>query len=255
MAPRFPVSGLRSVRLAVPDLARATRLYTDVWGLKPAAAAGGEVYLRGIGDDPYLVGLSQGPVGIREVTWRADRDADLARLYAAMIAAGAKPEGGIATRADHGGGAGFTMLDHAGRRIGVVQGDVRPELLANDDWRPVRLAHVNINCTEIETDIRFYEQGMGMTLTDLSSTMGFLRTNNDHHALVLARAPVNTLNHVSFLHAHYDHMMRAGGKMRDAGFPIGWGPGRHGPGDNVFFYFVDPFGIVIEHTAEVEQVD
>jgi catechol 2,3-dioxygenase len=31
--------------------------------------------------------------------------------------------------------------------------------------------------------------------------------------------------------------------------------GRHGPGDNVFAYFVDPTGIVIEYTAEVLQVD
>ena len=33
------------------------------------------------------------------------------------------------------------------------------------------------------------------------------------------------------------------------------GPGRHGPGDNAFNYFVGPFDVVIEYTAEVEQVD
>ena len=49
--------------------------------------------------------------------------------------------------------------------------------------------------------------------------------------------------------------MRASGRMMDAGFAIGWGPGRHGPGNNVFTYFVDPFGFVIEHTADVLQVD
>ncbi len=38
-------------------------------------------------------------------------------------------------------------------------------------------------------------------------------------------------------------------------FLIGWGVGRHGPGDNVFAYFVDPFGFVIEYTAEVLQVN
>ena len=37
--------------------------------------------------------------------------------------------------------------------------------------------------------------------------------------------------------------------------PIEWGPGRHGPGDNAFNYFIDPFGVVIEYTAEVEQID
>jgi catechol 2,3-dioxygenase len=49
--------------------------------------------------------------------------------------------------------------------------------------------------------------------------------------------------------------MRGGGRMKDAGFPIQWGPGRHGPGNNLFNYFIDPFGVVIEYTAEVEQVD
>jgi catechol 2,3-dioxygenase len=43
--------------------------------------------------------------------------------------------------------------------------------------------------------------------------------------------------------------------MVDHGHPIGWGVGRHGPGDNVFAYFVDPAGTVIEYTAEVLQID
>ena len=30
--------------------------------------------------------------------------------------------------------------------------------------------------------------------------------------------------------------------MIDAGYPIAWGVGSHGPGDNVFAYFVDQFG-------------
>ena len=38
-------------------------------------------------------------------------------------------------------------------------------------------------------------------------------------------------------------------------YAIEWGPGRHGPGNNAFNYFIDPFGVVIEYTAEVEQID
>jgi catechol 2,3-dioxygenase len=43
--------------------------------------------------------------------------------------------------------------------------------------------------------------------------------------------------------------------MKDAGHAVEWGPGRHGPGNNAFNYFIDPFGLVIEYTAEVEQID
>ena len=34
-----------------------------------------------------------------------------------------------------------------------------------------------------------------------------------------------------------------------------WGVGRHGPGSNVFSYFVEPNGFVTEYTTEVDQVD
>lgn len=251
----FPVSGLRSVHLQVPDPGKGLDFYTRIWGLVPAAEKDGVQFLRGIGDDPYLVALSSGETAIIEITYRADPATDLAALRERMIASGASDATGIGPRPDHGGGIGFTLRDPAGRRIGIVQGDQRPAPLENDFHRPVRLAHTNINCAAIDRDIAFHEEGMGMVLTDRSAAMAFLRCNSDHHAVVLAEAKVDTLNHVSFLHDDYDQMMRAGGKMCDAGFPIGWGPGRHGPGDNVFLYFVDPFGIVIEHTSEVLQVD
>ena len=45
------------------------------------------------------------------------------------------------------------------------------------------------------------------------------------------------------------------GRMKDAGYGIEWGPGRHGPGDNAFKYFIGPFDVVIEYTAEVQQID
>ena len=43
--------------------------------------------------------------------------------------------------------------------------------------------------------------------------------------------------------------------MRDAGYPIEWGPGRHGAGDNVFAYFAGPEEIPLEYTSDVLQVD
>jgi hypothetical protein len=49
--------------------------------------------------------------------------------------------------------------------------------------------------------------------------------------------------------------MLGGGRMRDAGYSLALGVGRHGPGDNIFAYFVGPNDIVVEYTAEVQQVD
>jgi hypothetical protein len=50
-------------------------------------------------------------------------------------------------------------------------------------------------------------------------------------------------------------VMKGAGRMRDDGRPIEWGPGRHGPGHNVFCYFLGPDEMPIEYTAEMQQVD
>jgi catechol 2,3-dioxygenase len=52
-----------------------------------------------------------------------------------------------------------------------------------------------------------------------------------------------------------ESVMRGSGRVIDAGYPIAWGVGRHGPGNNVFAYFIGPFGFIIEYTAEILQVD
>lgn len=91
-----------------------------------------------------------------------------------------------------GGGSGFTVRDPAGRRFRVVQGDTAVAPARNDAHRPVRLAHVNVNTADIDRDIAFYEEGCGFRMTDRSRMMGFLQTNADHHAVVLAETDIDT---------------------------------------------------------------
>ena len=33
-----------------------------------------------------------------------------------------------------------------------------------------------------------------------------------------------------------------------------WGVGRHGPGANIFAYFIDPDGFVVEYTTDMARV-
>jgi catechol 2,3-dioxygenase len=153
------------------------------------------------------------------------------------------------------GGEGLTFLDPRGRTLRVVHGDSRPPAGALVADRPERLSHVNFNSNDIAADTALFEQILGFQLTDRSKMMAFVRTNSDHHSIVIAQAEVNTLNHVAFQLPTWEGVMRASGRLVDHGFPIGWGVGRHGPGDNVFAYFVDPSGFVVEHTSEMLQVD
>ncbi|AKI01930.1 putative ring-cleavage extradiol dioxygenase [Hoeflea sp. IMCC20628] len=256
MGSDFLISGLRSVELEVPDLARSAAFYMDVWGLVEAERADGHIYLRCEGEDAYAVRLNEASVpAILSYTLRAADGTDLAALRARAIAAGGVADGDIAPMLEAGGGTGFSLRDTVGRKLRVVQGDTRLDPFNSGQSRPDRLSHININTTDLERDIAFYELGFGFRVTDRSKMMGFVRTNSDHHTVVLAKAPVDTLNHIAFNHPTWEDVMKASGRMVDADYPMGWGPGRHGPGDNVFAYFVDPAGFVVEHTAEVLQVD
>src|SRR5258706_292107 len=81
-----------------------------------------------------------------------------------------------------------------------------------------------------------------------------LRCNDDHPNIAFHPGESSTLHHIAFEMDGIDSVMRGAGRMRDAGRPIEWGPGRHGPGNNVFAYFIGPDEFVIEYTAEVEKL-
>lgn len=253
---RFPVTALRSVDLTVADLDAAVDFHTRIWGLTLAERTAGSAWLRGTGSDAHILALHRGDASaIRSMTLRIDPAADRDALLARALAAGARLLRPFAPADDHGGGTIATIADACGRTVRLVQHDDAVAALAPAADRPERLAHININSDDVARDTAFFVDALGFALTDRSKMMAFVRTNDDHHAVVIADAPVNTLNHVAFQLPSWEGVMRAAGRMVDHRFPIGWGPGRHGPGDNVFTYFVDPAGFVVEYTAEVLQVD
>jgi catechol-2,3-dioxygenase len=252
----FPIVEIRSVDIAVPDLLLAEHFYTTVWGLEVAGRQGDKVYLRATGRDPHVLVLHPSPAAaVLFVTFRTSSLDDLPRLTAAVSAAGGSVVRPLAPVHEPGGGTAVTIETPEGYVLRFLHGD--SVNIAGDPRKdfPLRLSHVNLNCVDFTATTRFFEEVLGFKLTDRSKAMAFLRCNDDHHAIVLADSGVNGLNHVAFMMPDLESVMRGAGRMIDHGYPIGWGVGRHGPGNNIFAYFLDPFGIVIEYTAEVLQVD
>ena len=251
------IAGLRSVALNLPDLAKAEAFYTQVWHLSVADRAPGVLYLRGTGADHHLLALHQGEgaPSLRQITLRARSAQALADIAAATGAEGGVLEQGIAAASDPAGGQALRLRDPQGRRFEVVHGDALHADTGEQPDFPVRLAHTVLNSPEVATAQTFTEHVLGFRLADRTRIMAFMNCNSDHHSIALADADNAALNHIAFVMPRLDDVMRGGGRMRDAGHAIEWGPGRHGPGDNAFNYFLDPFGVVIEYTAEVEQID
>jgi catechol-2,3-dioxygenase len=262
------ISSLRSVEIGLPDVFAAEKFFTETWHLEVVARKSGVVYLRGTGSDHHLLSLrhSDAPV-LHAITLKATSDKALE-----AIALLTTQHGGRVLQTKHavqesGGGVAITIADPQGRVLQIVYGDIchegcEPDAPHNAD-KPIRLAHAVLNSVDVAVAMPFYEGVLGFKLSDRTKIMAFIRIPQgeatqgfgDHHSIALADADNNCLNHIAFVMPTLESVMRGGGRMRDAGFEIEWGPGRHGPGDNAFNYFVGPAGFVIEYTAEVEQVD
>jgi catechol 2,3-dioxygenase len=253
---RFPVTALRSVDIGTPDLALSERFYTSTWGLDVVIRNEEAIYLRASGTDHHVLALhSSDRPEILSVTFRAASSDDLVMIANNVVQHGARILSGPIPNEGPDGGTILTIREPQGGILRFVHGDRQHPTGEEVTDRPFRLAHVNLNSTDVDEEAAFYEKALGFRLTDRSKMMAFVRCNSDHHAVVRAEAKVNGLNHIAFLVPDWESVMRASGHMIDAGYPIAWGVGRHGPGDNVFAYFIDPVGFVIEYTAEVLQVD
>jgi 2,3-dihydroxy-p-cumate/2,3-dihydroxybenzoate 3,4-dioxygenase len=213
---------LQSVELRVADVAKTAEFFAKVWGLTPV----GSGKLRGTAALPYIIGLEQGKPSIRSITF-------------------------CGTRAEIGSEREVKGPDGETYRF-VVETPVA-SLPAERD-RPIQLSHVVLNSADADAAERFAVETLGFKVSDRTRHMNFVRCNRTHHCISYARAGIATLNHIAFEMESIDAVMRGIGRMRDAGFDVVWGPGRHGPGNNVFGYFIAPFGGLIEYTAEVSEV-
>ena len=111
-----------------------------------------------------------------------------------------------------------------------------------------------LNSAEVEKQTAFFLDVLGFKWSDSTFMMDFVRCCSDHHSVAFARGNGPSLNHMAYEMPNIDGLMRGAGRVRKSGYEIMWGVGRHGPGSNVFSYFVEPNGFVTEYTTEVEQV-
>jgi 2,3-dihydroxy-p-cumate/2,3-dihydroxybenzoate 3,4-dioxygenase len=244
---------LRSVELLMPQVQAATEFLQGIWGLIPAGTRGGTLFFRGTGGHPYILSLSEAAAPAVRAIEFAGTPAEVAALQARSQATGA-PVQLFAELDAPGGGAGFVVAGPEAQKYRfVAEAAPVPELPAERD-RPLQITHAVLNSVDVAACERFVDVALGFHVSDRTRIMSFVRCNRKHHALAYAHSDVSSLNHIAFEMNDVDGVMRGIGRMRDAGHDVVWGPGRHGPGNNVFGYFIAPFGGVIEYTAEISEV-
>jgi catechol 2,3-dioxygenase-like lactoylglutathione lyase family enzyme len=251
------VRGVRSVDIEMSQPERAAEFYAKIWNLTEVERAGDSVWFRGTGPYHHILAVhgSSGGAALRRMTFDAADRSSVDALHKKIT------DSGCVADAPHqingpGGGYGFGFADVENRNLAIVC-DVRDHKdTADVRDRPRKIAHVNINAAQLEKTNRFLTETLGLRFVDQSGPLHFFHCDNsDHSSIVTGATKTPTLNHVSFEMPDLESCMRGGGRMRDAGYPIEWGPGRHGAGNNVFCYFAGPEEYPIEYTAEVLQID
>jgi catechol 2,3-dioxygenase-like lactoylglutathione lyase family enzyme len=104
--------------------------------------------------------------------------------------------------------------------------------------RPLYLSHVLLFSADIDGAVRFYEDILGLRLSDKSgSVIAFLHSphGSDHHPI--------------------DAVGLGMEQMAQAGYEQGWGVGRHVLGSNYFRYVRDPWGSYAEYSYDIDFVE
>lgn len=249
------VAGLRSIDLGVTDLARSASFYTAVWGLELVAQEPRVKYFRALGAEHHAVCLRQASAARLERIGLAAPDratVDALALRAQRAGFNARP---MAFEGAAGGGYGTAITGPEGLRMTIACEVAAVPALAEDPTRPLKLTHVVINSEDVPAQVQFFVDVLGFKVSDTTARMVFMRCGTDHHSLAFANGSVLSLNHAAFEMCGIDGLMYGAGRLIEHGHEIEWGLGRHGPGSNVFAYFIDPDGFSIEYTTEMAQLD
>lgn len=242
---------LRSIELVLPDAKEATDFLLNIWGMAEAEHHKDTYYLRGSGHFPYLVALEEGNTSfVRSVTFVCDEN-ELAAIQQNVQTHQLTARPTVST--DPGGGEGLLLELPDGEIFRFLVNAHEVSSIEGDDL-PVKLTHVVFNSSDAEASGDFVEKMLNFTVSDRTKGMVFVRCNEYHHSTAFARAGFASLNHIAFEMQDLDAVMRGVGRLRDHRIAPSWGPGRHGPGDNAFAYYIAPFKAVIEFSTAVEIV-
>jgi catechol-2,3-dioxygenase len=246
------VSKLGFFEVRTPDVERMANYYQQALGLTLTERTGSAVYLT-TGPDHHCVVVTHGtPHGRARLGFElaCGLEDAASRLDAVGI------ETRRATDLEPGIPEALELTEPA-TGIPIVlyehQQDSRAPRHGN---RPTKLGHLAGYVDDLDAVRRFYEEVLGFRWSDMvGDFFVFLRCNADHHAINLLQSDKREgLFHVAFETRDILHLRDVLDGLAEHRIRLDWGPGRHGPGHNIFTYHRDPDGNIIELFTEIDVV-
>ncbi|PVH95458.1 Glyoxalase/Bleomycin resistance protein/Dihydroxybiphenyl dioxygenase [Periconia macrospinosa] len=277
-ASKVTVSSLAHVHYQHPDMSRAAAFLQE-FGLIEEKKVGNRSYLRGYGAQPYIYIAEPSPDGERHFLgayWVVDSREELQKAE--------KLPGATAIQKldAPGQGEAVTVTDPNGNLVGFVYGQELRQVnaqggaLERDDSSRVsntaadkrrkgtfrrfdigpspvhKLGHYGymVPAEKFEETLAWYTSVMNLKPTDSRYT--------DHHSFFLGVSAPGTKAHVhhsSFEVDDFDTQELGHDYLRSKGWTNCWGLGRHVMGSQIFDYWFDGSGNVLEHYSDGDLVN
>ena len=266
------------VRFAAPDLAQMERFLVD-FGLAVSARDAERLYARGTDPSPWIHVTELGEPGFRGVGFEVESADELERAAALE---GASP---IAALDDPGGGRCVRFTDPDGFCVEVVHGRTPAPPLPVEGAAPLnrgsarvrygrlqrlpagpspvkRLGHVVLQVTDFRRSEAWYKSRFGFLTSDEVYVgdpdrviTAFMRCDRgeaytDHHTLLCVGLGQPRFDHAAFEVEDIDAVMVGHDHLARSGWRHHSGVGRHILGSQVFDYWQDPWGHVVEHFTD-----
>ena len=122
------------------------------------------------------------------------------------------------------------------------------------------LQHLTFASLDVERFQNFYQNRLGFEVTDRVEINDgklatcFTTSNHEHHTIACFKSDVKGMDHHSYEAGDWSYIKDWCDHFASKNIQLMWGPGRHGPGNNLFVFIEDCDGNWIEISAELETV-
>ena len=122
------------------------------------------------------------------------------------------------------------------------------------------LQHLTFATLDVEKFVNFYVGKLGFCISDRvihpdgKLATCFVRSNHQHHTVACFKSDRVGVDHHSYEAGEWNTIRDWCDHFASNNIELMWGPGRHGPGNNLFVFIEDPDGNWIEISAELEII-
>ncbi|RJF89305.1 hypothetical protein D3874_21950 [Oleomonas cavernae] len=276
--PIMKATGLAWLHFEKPNLARQAAFLRS-FGFRVDVDGGNVLFARGAGSDGfcYKATLAKRARFVGAAFTAANRH----DLEALSLVTG-RP---IETAEDPGGGERIRLVDPNGFTVDVVYGrqPSRPAPTRDAPYAPntpfnisrinqplrpplqaaqvIRLGHYVLGTPKFAETAQWYMRHLGLIPSDVGCIdtgeplVAFMRLDlgenpADHHSLVVATGPLPHYDHSAYEVIDIDAIGQGQQVLKRDGYRHVWGIGRHRLGSQLFDYWKDPDGHMLEHYAD-----